>query len=106
MYSQHIPGISNTVADALSRIFDLNDLELTQLNTSNFHSQVHASFRIYSLQSEVSSWVTCWLQQCKGGEGVTQNTKDKECIIWNDGMNMQQQSDAHDLWLEQLTREQ
>jgi hypothetical protein len=54
------------VANVLSRRFDLTDLALTKFILSSHPSQVGTSFKIYPLNPNVSSWVTSWLQQCKG----------------------------------------
>ncbi|KAI2505693.1 hypothetical protein MHU86_8752 [Fragilaria crotonensis] len=48
-YSQWFPGKENSVADALSRDFNLNDEEIVSLVQKNFAEQVPPSFRIIPL---------------------------------------------------------
>jgi hypothetical protein len=63
VYSQHINGIYNNVADALSRRFDLTDEDLTKFIHLSFPSQVPRAFKIYPLPQNLSSWAICWLQK-------------------------------------------
>jgi hypothetical protein len=63
LYSQHIPGVSNTVADALSRRFDLDDDSLTSFILSSHAPQVPPFFKIYPVHPEIVSWMTYWLQR-------------------------------------------
>jgi hypothetical protein len=65
LYSQHIPGVSNGVADVLSRRHDLNDNELMNFIFATYQNQVPASFQICPVHPEISSWVTYWLQICR-----------------------------------------
>jgi hypothetical protein len=65
LYSQHIPGERNGVADALSRKEELSDIELTHFIRSTYPFQVPASFQILPLQQEILSWLTSWLHSCK-----------------------------------------
>jgi hypothetical protein len=44
LYSQHIPGITNGVADALSRQHDMNDSDLTKFICLTYQNQAPASF--------------------------------------------------------------
>ncbi len=69
LYSQHIPGITNNVANALKCRFDLNDGDLTKFVCSTYQHQVHP---------KIGSWVTYWLQICKEMKVSQKNTKDKE----------------------------
>jgi hypothetical protein len=65
LYSQHISGTNNNVADALSRRFDLTDKALSSFICSSYTLQVPNKLKIYSLPPEISSWVTSWLQKCR-----------------------------------------
>jgi hypothetical protein len=65
LYSQHICGAQNNVADALSRKFDLNDETLTNFICSTYPSQVPNHILISPLPQEISSWMICWLQRCR-----------------------------------------
>jgi hypothetical protein len=65
IYSQHIPGVSNNIADALSRRFDLPDEELTQFIHCSPNTQVQCSYKIYPVHPKIDSWMTYWLQRCK-----------------------------------------
>jgi hypothetical protein len=81
LYSQHIPGVSNTIADALSHRFDLMDDELTQFVNSLPSNQVQKPFRILPLHPEINSWMIYWMQNCKGMKGSHKipETKKVEC---------------------------
>jgi hypothetical protein len=61
LYSQHIRGIHNNVADALSHKVELSDEALTSFICSNYKSQVPNLLRISPLPPEISSWVIYWL---------------------------------------------
>ena len=65
IYSQHIPGVSNSIADILSRRFDLNDDELTTYLNSVSSYQVQNSFRLFPVHQEINSWMIYWLQKCR-----------------------------------------
>jgi hypothetical protein len=82
IYSQHIPGVSNKIADALSRHFDLSDAQLTNYILSSYSSQVSSSFRIYQVHQEITCWMTCWLQKCSETRGLQKilKTRNAECI--------------------------
>jgi hypothetical protein len=88
LYSQHITGVSNGVADALSRKFELSDDDLTFSIFSSHASQVHPFFKIYPVHPEIVSWMTYWLRKCNETKGLlkTQKTKSHEC--GDDGQNM------------------
>ena len=56
LYSQHIPGETNVIADSLSRDFHIDTDTLTSLILSNF--QVHPSFTLYPLTEDLNCWLT------------------------------------------------
>lgn len=62
LYSQWFQGDFNTVSDCLSQDFHLNDHSLTLLIKSCVPHQVPFGFEIYPLPPEISSWLTCLLQ--------------------------------------------
>jgi len=88
VYGQHIRGIYNNVADALSRKSELSDKDLTSYILSNFSSQVPNYLTISPLPQEISSWVIFWLRKCKERMGLqsTQEIKRSEC--GDDGWNI------------------
>ncbi len=88
LYSQHIPGISNCVADALSRKHDMTDKDLTDFICSTYHHQVPTSFQIYPVHPEICSWVTYWLQICKETKASHKIQKIRKAELGNDGQNM------------------
>ncbi len=65
LYSQHIQGAKNSVADALSRMHNYSPLHLHSYIIENFHSQVPTTFHIVQLPQEISSWLISWLQKVK-----------------------------------------
>ncbi len=65
LYSQHIKGVSNKVADALSRLHHYSPDQLTSFILQNYPSQVPPTFQIAPLPQEISSWVISWLQSFK-----------------------------------------
>jgi hypothetical protein len=94
IYSQHIPGVSNVIADALSRRFDLDDNSLTCLINSNPHLQVQGSFRLCPIHPEISSWMTFWMQKCKGTKGLQSIPKTNSAGCGEGGLNSHTQLDS------------
>jgi len=94
LYSQHIPVVSNGVADALSRKFELSDDDLTSVILLSYASQVHPFFRIYPVHPQIVSWMTYWLRKCSETKELlkTQETKNQE--FGRDGRNMQRPLDS------------
>ena len=62
LYSQHIAGKHNVVADAQSRDHHIDDSKLTYLLTSLFPNQAGANFRI---SSALPPELTCWIASLK-----------------------------------------
>jgi len=58
LYSQHVGGSKNVVADSLSRDFHLTDDELTFIYFHFCSDQIPASFRISPLTAEHASWLS------------------------------------------------
>jgi hypothetical protein len=81
LYSQHIAGEKNIVADFLSRKFHLNHNDLTSLILTSFPSQVPPLFRVSPLPPTILSWLTSWLQRCKERVGSPRilGTRKQEC---------------------------
>jgi len=65
LYSQHIQGAKNNIADALSRMHNYSPLHLHSYIIENFHSQVPTTFHIVQLPQEISSWLISWLKKVK-----------------------------------------
>ena len=57
LYTQHIKGILNIVADILSRDFHLNDVILTELLLYFYPTQLPRSFKISPLPEEITSFI-------------------------------------------------
>jgi hypothetical protein len=95
IYSQHIPGVSNNIADALSRRFDLHDEELTQLINCSPNTQVQCSYKIYPVHPEIDSWMTYWLQRCKEIKVLQKTQKIKRIECGEDGWIIPNQLDSH-----------
>jgi len=70
LYSQHIPGQKNVVADLLSRNFTHSNSQLTTFVLETFPSQVPPSFTVSPLPQEILSWLTSWLQRCREKMGL------------------------------------
>ena len=63
LYSEHIAGVSNVTADALSRDFHLTDQQLSnQLFAHAPPSQVPTNFKIVPLPKIISSWIVLQLE--------------------------------------------
>ena len=61
LYSQHIPGETNVIADSLSRDFHIPSDTLSRLIRSHF--QVHPSFNISPLPEELECWLTSLMRK-------------------------------------------
>ena len=57
LYSQHIPGNINFIADALSRDFHINDSTLIHMLRFCYDKQVPSHFAIYPVPKEIISWI-------------------------------------------------
>ena len=57
LYSQHIPGECNNVADCLFRDFDIPDKELTIMLHLVFPHQMPPNFYTYKLEGDIISWI-------------------------------------------------
>jgi len=57
LYSQHILGQKNVVADLLSRHFTSSHDKLSSFIISNYPSQAPQTFQIYPLPPEILSWL-------------------------------------------------
>jgi hypothetical protein len=88
LYSQHIAGVRNNVADALSRKNELSDSSLTEFICTTYPSQVSTSFQIKQLPQEISSWLTSWLLKCKETTASQRIQKIKKLEFGSDGKNM------------------
>ena len=62
IYSEHIKGDHNNVADTLSRNFDLNPKDLTSLLYSSFPKQMPREFKIINIPQSIVSWILQILQ--------------------------------------------
>jgi len=89
LYSQHIKGANNNIADSLSHRHDLNDEALTNFICTTYPSQVPGYLTICHLPPEISSWVTCWLQKCSERTESQKIQEIKSLESGNDGWNMQ-----------------
>ena len=57
LYSQHIPGKHNNVADCLSRDFDITNKDLTHMLNRVFPHQMPPNFHICNLEEDITSWI-------------------------------------------------
>jgi len=87
LYSQHIPGKYNAIADTLSRKFDLTHDNLTSFILSNYNFQAPPSFKISPLPPEIFSWLTLWLQKCRETMGSQKAQKTRSRELGEDGLN-------------------
>ena len=61
LYSQHLPGLSNILADSLSRDHHLDDQSLTKLLTLLCPSQLPQNFKILRLPRKITSFISSTL---------------------------------------------
>jgi hypothetical protein len=106
VYSQHIKGIHNNMADALSREFDFTDEDLTKFILSNF------SFSGTEFVTNISDSARNILlgdllaAEVQRDNGVTKNTRDKEARVWRRWLEYTKLIEfEHDIWLESLSPE-
>jgi hypothetical protein len=92
LYSQHLPGQRNTVADSLPRNFDRFNEEFTTFILSTFPSQVPPSFKISPLPPDILSWLTSWLRKCRERMGLPKTQETKKPESGEGGMNTQNAS--------------
>jgi hypothetical protein len=95
IYSQHIPGVLNQLANALSCRFDLDDDALTILLNSFPNLQVQNSFRICPIHPEINSWMISWLQRCSETKESRKTQEIRKDEFIDDGWNMHTLSDWH-----------
>jgi hypothetical protein len=95
VYSQHIPGISNRIADALSSRFDLSDEDLTSFLNSFPDSQVQSSYKLCPVHPDICSWMTYWLQKCSVMKELQKIQKTKRLECGDNGWSTQNLSDFH-----------
>jgi hypothetical protein len=87
LYSQHIQGAKNQVADALSRSHNLSPSCTHSYIVSNFKPQVPTTFSIVPLPQEISSWVISWLQKVKELKGSEKEQRTRKNEHADDGVN-------------------
>jgi hypothetical protein len=87
LYSQHIKGIHNNVADALSRMHHYSPDSLERFILSTYPTQVPRTFHIVPLPPEISSWMTSWLQKIKEQTELGTERKIKNTECGTDGAN-------------------
>jgi hypothetical protein len=92
LYSQHIKGVQNNVADALSRMHDNSPEELHHYISSSFPTQVPNTFHIDPLPLEISSWMISWLQKFKEPTESVKVPKTKSIGFGTDGVNTAESS--------------
>jgi len=88
LYSQHIKGEKNNVADALRRLHHLSPLCMHNYVITKFSSQVPLTFRLVPLPPEISSWVTSWLLKIRDLKELEKVQKIKKQEFGNDGVNI------------------
>ncbi len=87
LYSQHIKGVHDNVADALSRLHHYSPEKLESLIFSSFPQQVPASFHIAPLPPEISLWVISWLQKIKELKELKRERKIKNTELGPGGVS-------------------
>jgi len=92
LYSQHIAGVTNPVADLLSRKFDLPHSELSSFIQLYYPKQVPPSFNISSLPPEICSWRTSWLWRCRERWASQKEQKTRKNEHGTSGWNTQSAS--------------
>jgi hypothetical protein len=87
LYSQHIKGVHNNVADALSRLHNYSPSQLQNYILSQYPSQVPATFHIAPLPHEISSWMISLLQKIKEPTGSLKEPRIKKTEFGNVGVS-------------------
>jgi hypothetical protein len=87
LYSQHIKGVTNKVADALSRLHHYSPDSLTSFLFQHYPSQVPPTFQLAPLPPEISLWVTSWLQSFKEPMESEKEQKTKKTGFGPGGVN-------------------
>jgi len=87
LYSQHIQGAKNNVADALSRMHNYSPPCLHAYISKNFPSQVPTTFHIVQLPQEISSWLISWLQKVKELKELEKGQQTKKREHGGDGVS-------------------
>jgi hypothetical protein len=93
IYSQHIPGVSNKIADALSQRFDMSDNSLFSFIHVLCPKMVPPSFKIYPVHPIIKCWMTSWLLKCNDMKGSLKTQRTRKVELGEEGMNMQNQLD-------------
>ncbi len=87
LYSQHIQGIHNNVADALSRLHHLSPSDLYHHILSNYPSQVPSTFQLVQIPQEIFYWTISWLQKINDPKELAQEQKEKNIEFGTDGQS-------------------
>jgi hypothetical protein len=85
LYSQHIRGVHNNVADALSREHHLSDNDLIASISFLYPDQVPNTFKIDPLPQSILSWMTWFLQKISEQRESPQGHKRKRNDAGEDG---------------------
>ena len=63
LYSEHIKGDNNNVADALSRNFNLNNTDLISFLHASYPKQMPKDFKIIEVPENIASWILSTLRE-------------------------------------------
>jgi len=95
LYSQHIRGVHNNAANALSRFYSYSPEELTQFILNHCPSQVPPTFHIKPLPPEIYSWTISWLQKIKDPVELERELEGKKKESGHDGVSTAGSSKTH-----------
>jgi len=95
IYSQHIPGSSNKIADVLSRKFELSDDSLVSFVRDLCPNQVPSSFKVFPVHPVIDCWMTSWMQRCYEMKASPKTQKIKNVECGGVGRNILSQLDFH-----------
>ena len=76
LYSQHVPGKQNVIADSLSRDHHVPDDILTQSLSRLLPEQIPSNFRMVELPTEITSWI-CSLRACLTAPTVSPQVRNR-----------------------------
>ena len=87
LYSEHIKGDSNNIADALSQEFSLPKNKLTRILYHSYPTQMPQKFQIIDLPKKLDSWISSTLEEETVKKELKNNRPRNQSHTFKNGSN-------------------